>query len=469
MRPGRGAFAGVGSIAISLALLLVLPGVAGAARRASPKPAILSLKVSHAGKPLPARGASVKLTVRVRNAIRCTFYRQPKPRTRPAPFRTVSCKHGHASVRIPAIPNPYQAKVRLTYSVKAIGAHGTSARRKVRLTEAAAPPAPPTASLTASAQSLPWTGGDVTLTYSSTDATSCALTASPALWSGSNPLPVACNGSTPVTVPGSLSGQQWSVTFTATGSGGQKTSSTTLTRQAPSYTPSSNWSGYVVSSSSVITQTSGRFTVPTLDCSTTPNASEAAWVGLGGVLQSDDLLQTGVISQCSGGVQTENPAWWEEFPQYYAVGFASMTVSPGDQIEASVYQQGDGSWVTKVDDLTTGVSGVSVMVGGTVDFGTRLDSNPDSWYVEEGTGSGFGFAGASTAEWVVEDFSDCSSGSCLPVPFADFGTLAFSGLSVNGAAPDPARAQAIGLVQSGTVLSVPTPFTGTGFSLVYTG
>ena len=469
MGSGRGVFVGAGSIAIPLAVLLMLPAVAGAARRASSKPVILSLKVSHAAKPLPAQGASVKVTVRVSNANRCTFFRQPKPRAKLKAFKTVSCRQGHASVRIPAIPNPYQARVRLTFSVEAIGAHGLSARRKVRLTEAAAAPAKPTASLTLSAQSLPWTGGDVTLTYSSTHATTCALTAGPTLWSDSNPLPVACNGSTPVTVPGSPSGQQWSLTFTATGPGGKKTSSTTLTRQAASYSPSSNWSGYVIQSSSVITQTAGSFIVPTLDCSTTPNASEAAWVGIGGVVQTDDLLQTGVISECSGGVQTENPAWWEEFPQYYAVAFDTMTVSPGDQIEASVYEQSDGSWVTRVDDVTRGISGMTIMSSGNVDWGTRLDSNPSSWYVEEGTRSGLPFAGGYTAEWIVEDFDDCSSGSCLPVPFADFGTLAFGGLSVNGSAPDPASGQAFGLVQSGTVLSVPTPLTGTGFSLVYTG
>ncbi len=464
------------SVAVSLAILLAVPGIAGAAHAAKPKgPVIVSLKVSHSKHVLPARGLAVKVTVRVLNASRCTFFRQPKPRARLRAYKTVSCKRGGASVRIPLIPNPYASQVRLTYAVKAIGTHHRSVRREVRLTEAGTPPSQlPTASLTVSTPSLPWTGGDVTFTYSSTNATSCALTASPALWSDSNPLPVPCNGSTPVTVPSSLTTGQWNVTFTASGPGGQTTASTALTRQAPSFTPSSNWSGWEIESSSVVTQVSGTFTVPTLNCAKTPDAGESTWVGIGGSYLPDgsssgDLLQTGVESDCSGGVQVSNMAWWEKIPPLPEIPFNSMSVAPGDAIQASVYQASDGSWVTRVDDLSRGISGVMIMIYGHAYWGTRLDSDPNNWYQQEGNGSPISYTGGYTAEWIVEDFAECTSTSCSLVPLADYGTVTFGSLSVNNAAPDLTQAVADGIVHSGIALSIPTPLTATGFTAVYTG
>jgi Peptidase A4 family len=468
VRSARVLCAGTGSVAIALGVLFATPGPARAAT--AKRPVVLSLKVTHSRTVLPASGLAVKVTVRVRYAKRCIFFRQKKATGPLKPFKRVSCERGGASVLMPAVPNPSQSQVRLTFAVRALGAGRKSALRKVRLTEAGAPPPPPTASLTASTPTLPWTGGDITVTYSSTNATSCALTASPALWTGSNPLPVPCNGSTPVTVPGSLSAGQWSVTFSASGPSGQTTASTTLTRQPPSYSPSSNWSGYVESSNSIVYEVSGRFTVPTLDCSKTPNASISTWVGIGGVHAPDDLLQTGVESDCSGGVQVDDPAWWEEYPEVYAVTFDSMSVSPGDQIDASVGKQSDGTWVTRVDDLSTGISGVMTMSsGGYVEFGTRLDSNPNSWHVQEGYGTGFYFAGGYTAEWIVEDFDECSGGSCTPAPFADFGKVTFSDLSVDSSSPDPMSAEPVGLVQNSVPLSLPTPLTSSGFSILYTG
>ncbi len=470
--------AAAGSVAVSLAILLAVPGVAAAAHAAKPKrPVIHSLKVTHSKHVLPARGLAVRVTVRVRNARRCTFLRQPKPRERLRAYRTVSCKRGGASVLIPAIPNPYTSQVRLTYAVKAIGAHHRSVYRKVRLTEAGAaqpPPQLPTASLTVSTPSLSWTGGDVTFTYSSTNATSCALTASAPLWSDSNPLPVPCSGSTPVTVPGSLTAAQWSVTFTASGASGQATASTTLTRQAPSFTPSSNWSGWEIDSSSLVTQVSGTFTVPTLDCTKTPDAGESTWVGIGGSYLPDgsssgDLLQTGIQSDCSGGVQVDNVAWWEKVPPLPEIPFTTMSVSPGDAIQASVYQASDGSWVTRVDDLSRGISGMMIMIYGHAYWGTRLDSDPSTWYQQEGSGSPISYSGGYTAEWIVEAYAECTSTTCSLVPLADYGTVAFGSLSVNNAAPDLTQAGADGIIQNGVTVSLPTPLTASGFTAVYTG
>ena len=112
--------------------------------------------------------------------------------------------------------------------------------------------------------------------------------------------------------------------------------------------------------------------MPTLACSVTPNAGQSTWVGIGGAgTGTGDLLQTGVRSDCVGGVQADYPGWWELAPELPEIDFESMTVSPGNVIEASVYLAGDGvTWVTRLDDLTTGISGVMLSNGG---WGTVLD------------------------------------------------------------------------------------------------
>jgi hypothetical protein len=170
---------------------------------------------------------------------------------------------------------------------------------------------------------------------------------------------------------------------------------------------------------------SGRFTVPTLNCKHTPNAGQSEWVGIGGAQgSSGDLLQTGVRSDCIGGAQADHVGWWEEFPENAEIDFKSMSVSPGDAIQASVTQNADSSWTTRLDDLTTGVSGL-LTTG--ISYGTAPDSNLTALNVE-GSAAGVTYAGGKTAEWIVEDFGR-SDGSL--VPLADFGTIAFSALTTS--------------------------------------
>jgi len=361
------------------------------------------------------------------------------------------------------------AVVRLTYAVRAIQTGEPVAHRRVRLREAGAPASPPpppapTASLTIGPQSLAYSGGTVTVTYSSSNATRCSLSATPTLWSGANPLSVACDGTTTLEVPATVSERQWTITFTATGATGRSATATgTLTQEAKPFLESPNWSGYVLPSSGIVTAVSGTFTVPTLDCSQTPTAGVATWVGIGGAGGSTgDLLQTGVESDCVDGVQADDPAWWELVPPYPAVDFTSMSVSPGDQVEASVYESGT-YWVTRLDDLTTGISGV--MISGDL-YGTIQDSNPGVWLAVEGSAAAIAYSGGTTAEWIVEDY-ELSSGSL--VPFADYGTVTFSNLGTSVPSWSLASADPVEIVQNGSVLSVPSAPSGDGFSVSYTG
>ncbi|HVB00371.1 MAG TPA: G1 family glutamic endopeptidase [Acidimicrobiales bacterium] len=264
--------------------------------------------------------------------------------------------------------------------------------------------------------------------------------------------------------------QQWAITFSATNSAGQSATSTqTLTQVAPSSAPatttltqSQNWSGYVVpSSSSLVTQTSGEFTVPTLDCAATPNADVGIWVGTGGTGNAA-LLQTGVASSCVNGAQ-QDYGWWEEVPSNpnNAVNFTGFTVSPGDVIEASVFQMNTGAWETSVDDLTTGLTGIMRTGDG---WGVSTGGSTGS-FTPQGSTVGLSYSGAYTGEWIVEDPE--SNGSLAT--FADYGTVSFTNLTTSISSWSLTPGEGYEIVQANTVISTPSSPSNGAFSVTYTG
>lgn len=494
--------AGIRSVAtclLSIALVwasaaLLSPSSARAA--VGVRPAILSVTVTTPeGVPLPAAGERVVVSVRVRGASTCTFLRQYSGFSSLYPFKTVSCASGAASVTIPAIPNIYKAPLHLTYAVRAKDAAGGTVQRGVTLRQAAAPgsePSPaaslspsssppavpvspaPTATLTLFPSTVPSSGGQVAAIYSSTNATSCTLASSPTLWNGTDPATVDCSGTYTFTVPAATSQQQWTLTFTATGGGQTATATKTLIESGPtvptSSSTSSNWAGYVVPSSALVTSASGSFTVPTLDCSATPDGGAGIWVGIGGEPWSTGgtsgvLLQTGVTADCVNGAAIYH-AWWEEYPSIPNTSrdFFGLPVSPGDQIEASVYQWSDGShWQTCVDDLTSGLSGLMVTGEG---WGVTT-AGCSGLFQQQGSTAGLSYSGGYTAEWIVEDYANAVS--MTQVPFADFGTVTFANLGTSLSPWYLTANEAVAVAQSGTVLATPSPPSADGFSVTYTG
>ena len=460
------------SAATSVGLLLACPGLAQSAHAATARPRIVTIRVSPAGM-LPFSGARVTVSVKVRNATRCAFLRQRAPGSPLRVFRTRSCASGRARVTFPAVRNRSHSVVRLTYAVKAIEAGLPITERRVVRREAGTPSSPqpppsPTASLTITPQTLPYTGGTVSMRYSSSSATSCALSVKPSgLWSGNNPLAVSCNGTTTLNgVLATISAQQWTITFTATSAAGRVATATgTLNQQGKTVLSSSNWSGYVLPSTNLVTEVSGTFTVPTLNCSQTPSAGESTWVGIGGAGGSTgDLLQTGVRSDCVAGVQADDPAWWEEYPEVAEADFNGMAVSPGDQIKATVYKATSGTaWETCVDDVSTGVSGLMVTGEG---WGVTTGGCTGTFTLQGSTAS-LSYAGGYTAEWIVEDYA--SGSSLVPVPFADYGTVTFTSLTTSLSSWNLTSANPVEIVQNNSVLSVPSPPSGGGFSVSYTG
>lgn len=462
-----------------LAVLFVLQSAASVSAAATARrPAITMFAVNKSV--LPAGGGIVALQAKTYSATSCSLVLESAQHvTVIYPRSTTICD---GSYRITVGPNHEDAPVLVVF-VYLARRGGIVTRRVLRLRVApAAPighpaptpspsPAPitqPTASLAISPSNLPSGGGTVTMTYAAQNALRCTLSSTPSLWQGSATQAVNCNSTYQVTVGPASSAAEWTITFTATAPGGQTVSSTqSLSEDGPSTSQSQNWSGYVVPSSTLVTDASGEWTVPTLNCSTTPNAGAATWVGIGGYGwptggSSGALLQTGVTTDCVSGVQ-ENVGWWELVPTSPNQNwdFTGFPVSPGDTIQASVFQSTSGTWETRVDDLSTGLSAIMVTGSG---WGVYTDGSGGS-FTDQGSAVGISYSGGYTAEWVEEDYK--SAGALTP--FADYGTVVFSDLGTSLGSWSLTPSEALEIVQDGQVLSTPSAPSGGNFSVSYTG
>jgi hypothetical protein len=175
-------------------------------------------------------------------------------------------------------------------------------------------------------------------------------------------------------------------------------------------------------------------------------------------------LQTGVNTNCVNGIQ-EDEGWWEEVPtspnhQFTYTGFP---VSPGDSVKASVYQTSTGSWETRIDDLSTGQSGIMVTGEG---WGVYTDGS-DASFPDQGSAVGISYSGGYTAEWIEEDYEQGTSGAL--VPLADYGTVSFSDLTTSLSSWSLTPSEEFEIAESGAVLSTPSAPSNDGFSVSYTG
>ena len=238
--------------------------------------------------------------------------------------------------------------------------------------------------------------------------------------------------------------------------------------------PSTNWSGYVVpSSSALVTDVSGDWTVPTLNCSDTPNSNSATWVGIGGEQwgtggSSGALLQTGTNDDCVNGVQQDS-AWWEIVPATpnNEEIFTSFPVAPGDQIQASIFELSDGEWETLLSNLNTGLS--ALMVTGDA-WGVGQTESGAITFTIQGNASGVSYSGGYTAEWIVEDLEEGSANAGGQLyPFANFGSVAFSDMRSSFSSWSLTQDEEWGIVQNGVTLAAPTNTTSDGFTDTYTG
>ena len=128
---------------------------------------------------------------------------------------------------------------------------------------------------------------------------------------------------------------------------------------------SSNWFGYSepVTQSGPYMSISGTWTVPTATQHTAKQAeSSATWIGIGGGCITSDctvgdetLVQTGTEQDVDASGNATYSAWWEIVP-VPSVSF-SISVHPGDEIQASLTQTAPEVWNIVLNDVTDGQGG----------------------------------------------------------------------------------------------------------------
>ncbi len=192
----------------------------------------------------------------------------------------------------------------------------------------------------------------------------------------------------------------------------------TLHKSAASYTvpdlKSNNWSGYVTfpfskeKAKGNITEIKGTWAVAVAN-QYDPLGNVEQWIGLGGYLKNDGLIQAGTGFSDRTGYY----AWYELlFPSKYdpEVILKGISVKPNDIISCDIKKVSDGLWNIKIKDSTTGKE-----VSEKVKFNQKI----------------------STAEWIVESpiaYFDCKN-KLLKAPAAfhmhlsQFGSTYFGGIT----------------------------------------
>ena len=182
---------------------------------------------------------------------------------------------------------------------------------------------------------------------------------------------------------------------------------------------SDNWAGYASTGSSY-TSVSSSWTQPSVSCGSEDTYS-SFWVGLDGD-GTDSVEQTGTEADCSGG-QASYSSWYEMYPADPVT--YSDDVEPGDSFTATVTTDGSG------------------------DFTLTLTDNTQGWTeTQNETGSS---ATGGSAEVIAE--APYSNGV---LPLSDFGTVDFTGATVDGSAIGDSSPSSIDLVSDGGVTEATT-------------
>ncbi|KAI0750399.1 aspergillopepsin [Fomes fomentarius] len=191
---------------------------------------------------------------------------------------------------------------------------------------------------------------------------------------------------------------------------------------------SSNWAGAVlVASTATYKSVTGTFVVPTPKepSGGSGTHSASAWVGIDGDTCGTAILQTGVDFTISGS-SVSFDAWYEWYPDY-AYDFSGITFSAGDTVTVTVTASSKTGGTATITNKTKGKTVTHT-----------FSSQPSLCEYN--------------AEWIVEDFE---SGGSL-VPFANFGTVTFTGASAttsSGSTVGPSGATLIDIKQSNKVLT----------------
>jgi hypothetical protein len=198
---------------------------------------------------------------------------------------------------------------------------------------------------------------------------------------------------------------------------------------------STNWSGQI-SGGTTYGMISASWVVPTVQPTQYEGAS-ATWIGIdGGPSSPNSIIQTGTAQITEGG-ETGYSAWYELYP---APPVTIGTVSPGDQVHASIQQNAGSSWTLSIIDLRSGANSGAIPVTYT--------------------------GPANSAEWIEE--LPTAVGSTQPT-LANFGSATFTDMTYTPANPAAALLVPIDMIDdSGNVIATAGAATGTPASFTDT-
>jgi hypothetical protein len=196
---------------------------------------------------------------------------------------------------------------------------------------------------------------------------------------------------------------------------------------------STNWSGYAVAGGTYRTVTAS-WVQPSVSCSST--AYSSFWVGIDGDT-SNTVEQTGSEADCNGSTPVYS-AWYEMYPKFPV--YFNDPVAAKDQFTGTVSTDGRGSFTLTLRDTTQGWTETTTQ---------RLKK-----------------ARLASAEVIAE----APSGSGGVLPLADFGTVSFSGATVNGStltSSTPGIDAITMVTSSGTVKAQPSGISNGSFSVTW--
>jgi len=196
---------------------------------------------------------------------------------------------------------------------------------------------------------------------------------------------------------------------------------------------STNWSGYAVTGGKYTSVTSN-WVQPAVTCNGT-TAYSSFWVGIDGDT-SGTVEQTGTEADCNGSTPVYS-AWYEMYPKFPTN--YSNPVLPNDHFTATVSTDGRGNFTLTLSNTTRGWTQSVVK---------KLRS-----------------AQLASAEIIAE--APSSSGGVLPL--ANFGTVSFSGATVNGSTLTSSTPglDAITMQSGSTVKAQPSSISSGSFSVTW--
>ncbi|KAJ3808231.1 acid proteinase [Lentinula lateritia] len=230
---------------------------------------------------------------------------------------------------------------------------------------------------------------------------------------------------------------------------------TTTVTNASHVEYSENWAGAVlVASTATYKAVTGTFIVPTPE--STGGSSEqcaSAWVGIDGDTCDSAILQTGV-DFCVTGSSVSYDGWYEFYVTWYEITFFSV-----DNNFTLTY-----TGILTDSDSADDFSGISFSAGDSVTVTATVISTTEGTLTIENNSKGTTVSTTVSsssklceynAEWIVEDFEECGS-TCELVPFANFGTVEFTGAeaTTSSGTVTPAAATLIDIEQSKVLTSV---------------